>query len=245
MKFNKLFILLFSLCFSQFVFAQKLNPAIESKVTQLLNKMTLEEKVGQMAQVAIDAVGNVDYSTQTYTVDSAKLNDVVVKYKAGSLLNTPPGVLLSPQQWNDVLTDIQNAAKKTRLKIPVLYGLDDNHGVNYASGTTLFPQEIGQAATWNRQLVHDGASITAYESRAVGVPWTFSPVLDLGTNPQWPRIWEDFGEDPYLSAEMGVQFVEGAQDPLDSKEKVAVSLKHYMAYSDPKSGQDRTDAWIP
>lgn len=245
MKSNKIFILLFSLCLSQFVFAQKLNPAIESKVTQLLKKMTLEEKVGQMAQVAIDVIGKVDYSTQTFTVDSAKLNDVVVKYKAGSILNTPPGVLLSPAQWNDVLTDIQNAAKKTRLKIPVLYGLDDNHGVNYASGTTLFPQEIGQAATWNRQLIHDAASITAYESRAVGVPWTFSPVLDLGTNPQWPRIWEDFGEDPYLSAELGVQFVKGAQDPLSSKEKVAVSLKHYMAYSDPKSGQDRTDAWIP
>ncbi len=246
MKFDKLFISLFSLLFLfDLVNAQKLNPAIEAKVTQLLNKMTLAEKVGQMAQVAIDVIGKVDYSTQTFTVDSAKLNDVVVNYKAGSILNTPPGVLLTAQQWNDVMTDIQTAAKKTRLKIPVLYGLDDIHGVNYAAGTTLFPQEIGQAATWNRQLVYDGAVVTAYEGRAVGVPWTFSPVLDLGTNPEWPRIWEDYGEDPYLSAELGVQFVKGAQDPLNSKEKVAVSLKHYMAYSDPKSGQDRTDAWIP
>ena len=223
----------------------QINHSIESKIALLLKQMTLEEKVGQMAQVAIDAIGKVDYSKQTFTVDPDKINDVVVNYKAGSILNTPPGILLSAGQWNQVLNDIQNAAKKTKLKIPVLYGLDDIHGVNYAAGTTLFPQEIGQAATWNRQLVYEGAVITAYESRAVGVPWTFSPVLDLGTNPEWPRIWEDYGEDPFLSAELGVQFVRGIQDPLGSKEKLAVSLKHFMAYSDPKSGHDRTDAWIP
>jgi len=225
--------------------AIKLNPSIESKINVLLKQMTLQEKVGQMAQVAIDVVGKVDYSKQTYTIDADKLNDVIVNYKVGSVLNTPPGVLLTPEQWNQVLSDIQDAAQKTKLKIPVLYGLDDIHGVNYAAGTTLFPQEIGQAATWNRQMVYDGAVITAYESRAVGVPWTFSPVVDLGTNPQWPRIWEDYGEDPYLSGELGVQFVKGIQDPLGSKEKLVVSLKHYMAYSDPKSGHDRTDAWIP
>src|SRR5438067_10168740 len=225
--------------------ATKINAAIEPKIDQLLKQMTLEEKVGQMAQVAIDVIGKVDYSKQTFTIDPDKVNDVVVNYKAGSILNTPPGLLLTAQQWNQVLSDIQSAAQKTRLKIPILYGLDDIHGVNYAAGTTLFPQEIGQAATWNRQLVYDGAVITAYESRAVGVPWTFSPVLDLGTNPEWPRIWEDYGEDPFLSAELGVQFVRGIQDPLGSKEKLAVSLKHFMAYSDPKSGHDRTDAWIP
>lgn len=249
MKSNKQIALLVSLIFVlTHTFGQtagKLNPAIESKVDQLLKQMTLEEKVGQMAQVAIDVVGKVDYSKQTFTIDPDKLNDVVVNYKAGSILNTPPGVLLTAQQWNQVLSDIQNAAQKTKLKIPVLYGLDDIHGVNYAAGTTLFPQEIGQAATWNRQVVYQGAVITAYESRAVGVPWTFSPVVDLGTNPQWPRIWEDYGEDPFLSGELGAQFVKGIQDPLGSKEKLAVSVKHYMAYSDPKSGHDRTDAWIP
>ena len=225
--------------------ASSTNPAIELKITQLMKQMTLEEKVGQMAQVSIDVVGKIDYSKETFTVDPDKLNDVVVNYKVGSLLNTPPGVLLTAQQWNQVMSDIQNAAKETKLKIPVLYGLDDIHGVNYVAGTTLFPQEIGQAATWNRELVYNGAVITAYEGRAAGVPWTFSPVLDLGTNPQWPRIWEDYGEDPYLSAELGVQFVKGVQDPLGSKEKLVVSLKHYMDYSDPKSGQDRTDSWIP
>ena len=220
------------------------NAVIENKINQLLKQMTLEEKVGQMAQVAIDVIGTVNYSSQTFTVVPDKLNDVVVNYKVGSILNSP-GVLLTAENWNNIIADIQNAATKTKLKIPVIYGLDDIHGVNYVAGSTLFPQEIGQAATWNRQLVYEGAVITAYEARAAGAPWTFSPVLDLGTNPQWSRIWEGYGEDPYLAAELGVQFIKGVQDPLGSKEKLVVSLKHFMAYSDPKSGHDRTDAWIP
>lgn len=220
------------------------NAVIENKISQLLKQMTLEEKVGQMAQVAIDVIGTVNYSTQTFTVVPDKLIDVVVNYKVGSILNSP-GVLLTADNWNNIIADIQNAATKTKLKIPVIYGLDVIHGVNYVAGSTLFPQEIGQAATWNRQLVFDAGVISAYEGRAAGVPWTFSPVLDLGTNPQWSRIWEGYGEDPYLAAELGVQFIKGVQDPLGSKEKLVVSLKHFMAYSDPKSGHDRTDAWIP
>ncbi|HEV2833530.1 MAG TPA: glycoside hydrolase family 3 N-terminal domain-containing protein, partial [Hanamia sp.] len=222
--------------------AQAANAATEAKINALIKQMTLEEKVGQMAQVSIESLGKNDGIN--FTFDETKLKDAVINYKVGSLLNSP-GPLLNPQQWNHVIEQIQNAAKETRMKIPVLYGLDDNHGVNYVAGATLFPQEIGQAATWNRELIFNGAVITAYESRAAGVPWTFSPVLDLGTNPQWPRIWEGFGEDPYLISEMGVQFVKGIQNPLGSKEKLAVSIKHYMAYSDPKSGHDRTDAWIP
>src|SRR4029079_14097539 len=245
MKLNKPFACLLSLgLIVNHVVAQtssQLNPSIESRVDKLLKKMTLEEKVGQMAQVSIESLGGSNGQVFTF---SDKMKDAVVNYKLGSILNSP-GPLQSPQDWNRLITEIQDAAKQTRLKIPVLYGLDDIHGVNYASGTTLFPQEIGQAATWNRQLVHDGGVITAYEARAVGVPWTFSPTLDLGTNPQWPRIWEDYGEDPYLSADLGVQFVKGVQDPLGSKEKLAVSLKHFMDYSDPKSGQDRTDSWVP
>jgi beta-glucosidase len=245
MKLKKPFACLLSL---SFVFnygiaqtASQLNPAIESKIDQLLKQMTLEEKVGQMAQVSIESLGSSKGQVFSF---SDKMKDAVVNYKIGSILNTP-GPLQTAQDWNRIITEIQDAAKQTKLKIPVLYGLDDIHGVSYVAGTTLFPQEIGQAATWNRQLVHDGAVITAYEGRAVGVPWTFSPTLDLGTNPQWPRMWEDYGEDPYLSAELGVQFVKGAQEPLGSKEKLAVSLKHFLDYSDPKSGQDRTDSWIP
>jgi len=218
----------------------QIHPSIEAKVDRLLKQMTLEEKVGQMAQVSIESLGGSKNGVFSF---SDKMTEAVVNYKVGSVLNTPG--LQSVQDWNRMIAEIQAQAQKTRLKIPVLYGLDNVHGVNYVNGTTLFPQEIGQAATWNRQLIYDGAVITAYESRAAGVPWTFSPVLDLGTNPQWPRIWEGYGEDPYLISEMGVQFVKGIQDPLGSKEKLAVSLKHYMAYSDPKSGKDRTDAWIP
>lgn len=220
---------------------QTINPLLEKKVDALLKQMTLEEKVGQMAQVSIESVGTLKGEVFSF---SDKMKDAVVNYKLGSILNTP-GALQSPQEWNRIVTEIQNAAKATRLKIPVLYGLDQIHGASYVGGATLFPQEIGQAATWNRKLVYDGAVITAYEARAAGVPWTFSPVLDLGTNPLWPRIWEGYGEDPYLVSEMGVQFVKGIQEPLGSREKLFVSLKHYMAYSDPKSGKDRTDAWIP
>lgn len=245
MKLNKPFACLLCLgLLVNYVIAQtssQVNPAIESKVDKLLKQMTLEEKVGQMAQVSIESLGGSNGQVFTF---SEKMKDAVVNYKLGSILNSP-GPLQTPQDWNRLITEIQDAAKQTKLKIPVLYGLDDIHGVNYAAGSTLFPQEIGQAATWNRQLIHDGAVITAYEARAVGAPWTFSPTLDLGTNPQWARIWEDYGEDPYLSAELGVQFVKGIQDPLGSKEKLVVSLKHFMDYSDPKSGQDRTDSWVP
>jgi beta-glucosidase len=231
-----------SLGLSHSIFAQqKIDPAIESKVDALLKQMTLEEKVGQMAQVSIESLGSSKGQQFSF---SDKMKDAVVNYKIGSVLNTP-GPLQSASDWNRIITELQNAAQQTRLKIPVLYGLDDNHGVNYVAGTTLFPQQIGQAATWNRDLITQAGVITAYEGRAAGVPWTFSPVLDLGTNPLWPRIWEDYGEDPYLSAQLGAAFVHGVQDPLGSKEKLIVSVKHYMAYSDPKSGKDRTDAWIP
>lgn len=220
---------------------QSKNPDIEAKVSALLKQMTLEEKVGQMAQVSIESLGKIRNGNFVFNQDTFK--KAVVRYKIGSILNTPG--LQNAQQWNNIIEKIQNTTKETRLKIPILYGLDDNHGVNYVAGATLFPQEIGQAATWNPQLIFNAGVITAYESRAASVPWTYSPVLDLGTNPEWPRIWEDYGEDPYLSSQMGVAFVHGVQDPIGSKEKLVVSLKHYMAYSDPKSGHDRTDAWIP
>src|ERR1022692_4295 len=220
---------------------QSKDPAIEAKVAVLLKEMTLEEKAGQMAQVSIESLGSIKEGNFVFNEEKSK--DALVNYKVGSVLNTPG--LQNAQQWNTIIEKIQTTALGTKMKIPVLYGLDDNHGVNYVAGATLFPQEIGQAATWNPQLIYDAGVITAYESRAASVPWTFSPVLDLGTNPQWPRIWEDYGEDPYLDGQMGIQFIKGVQDPLGSKDKLAVSVKHYMAYSDPKSGHDRTDAWIP
>lgn len=230
-------LLFFGSAYSQ----QKLNKSIEQKVDALLRQMTLEEKVGQMAQVSIESLG---WAEGRHFSFNEKMKDAVVNYKIGSVLNTP-GPLQSVADWNRLIAEIQDAARQTRLKIPVLYGLDNIHGVNYSSGTTLFPQPIAQAATWNPSLVHEIGVITAYESRAVGAPWTFSPALDLGTNPQWPRMWEGFGEDPYLISQMGNAFIQGVQDPLGSKEKQVVSLKHYLDYSDPKSGHDRTDSWIP
>jgi beta-glucosidase len=223
------------------MFAQNNETAINAEVNAMVKKMTLQEKVGQMAQVSIESLGRIENGD--FVFDKEKIEDALVNYKIGSILNTPG--LQNVNQWNNIIQQIQDLAKETRMKIPVLYGLDDNHGVNYVAGATLFPQEIGQSATWNPKLVYDAGVITAYESRAASVPWTFSPVLDLGTNPQWPRIWEDYGEDPYLDAQMGVAFIKGVQNPLGSPYKLAVSIKHYMAYSDPKSGHDRTDAWIP
>ena len=233
------FIFLFALSVSD-VFAQQ--NKVEAKINALVKQMTLEEKVGQMAQVSVESLGKLEGGN--FVFDEAKLKDAVQNYKIGSILNSP-GEPLTAAQWNAVIEQIQNAAKQTKLKIPVLYGLDDNHGCNYVLDATLFPQQIGQSATWNRQLIFNAGVITAYESRAASVPWTFSPVLDLGTNPQWPRIWEDYGEDPYLDATLGVEFIKGVQNPLGSKDKLAVSIKHYMDYSDPKSGHDRTDSWIP
>ncbi len=222
--------------------AQTNETAIKAKVNSIVKQMTLEEKVGQMAQVSVESLGKVE--GDNFVFDEAKLKDAVENFKIGSILNSP-GIPLTASQWNDVVGQIQKAANETKMKIPVLYGLDDNHGCNYVLGATLFPQEIGQAATWNPGLIHDAGVITAYESRAASVPWTFSPVLDLGVNPQWPRIWEDYGEDPYLTSKMGVAFITGVQNPLGSKDKLAVSIKHYMDYSDPKSGHDRSDSWIP
>ncbi len=222
--------------------AQSNEAVINAKVNALVKRMTLEEKVGQMAQVSLESLGNIE--GDNFVFSQAKLKDAVDTYKIGSILNSP-GEPLKPGQWDAVVEQIQNDAKLTTMRIPLLYGLDDNHGCNYVWGATLFPQEEGQSATWNRQLIFNAGVITAYESRAASVPWTFSPVLDLGTNPQWPRIWEDYGEDPYLDAQMGAEFIKGVQNPLGSKEKLAVSIKHYMDYSDPKSGHDRTDSWIP
>jgi beta-glucosidase len=237
---------LFLFCVTIFTFnnteAQTSEAATNAKVNALVKKMTLEEKVGQMAQVSVESLGKIE--GDHFVFDEAKLKDAVENYKIGSILNSP-GQPLTAAQWNTVVKQIQDAAKQTKMKIPVLYGLDDNHGCNYVLDATLFPQQIGQSATWNRELAFNAGVITAYESRAASVPWTFSPVLDLGTNPQWPRIWEDYGEDPYLDATMGVEFIKGVQNPLGSKDKLVVSIKHYMDYSDPKSGHDRSDSWIP
>ncbi len=214
-----------------------------ARIEALLKKMTLEEKVGQMTQLTIDMVTSGD--DQEVRIDAAKLEKAINKYGVGSILNVN-NQALPIERWHEIITGIQTAALKNRLKIPVIYGVDSIHGANYVQGATLFPQEIGMAATWNPALMKKAAEITAMETRAAGIPWSFSPVLDVGRNPQWARLWETFGEDPYLATVMGTAFVRGLEGTdVSSGKSVAASLKHYVGYSFPLNGRDRTPAWIP
>lgn len=214
------------------------------QIEDLIKRMTLEEKVGQMTQLSIDQV--TSGKDQEIKIDPEKLERVIVKYNVGSILNVSDQAL-TVDHWRELIGQMQEAAtKKTRLGIPMMYGIDSIHGANYVQGATLFPQEIGMAATFNPELMKRSAEIAAIETRAAGIPWSFSPVLDLGRNPLWPRFWETFGEDPYLAKVMGVAFVRGLEGTdVSSSSAVASSLKHYMGYSFPLSGRDRTPAWIP
>jgi beta-glucosidase len=213
------------------------------KIEDLLNRMTLEEKVGQMTQLALAMV--VSGRDQDVKIDPAKLEKAIVKYGVGSILNVSDQAL-TVDKWRELIGQMQDATKKTRLGIPMIYGIDSIHGANYVRGATLFPQEIGMAATFNPELMKRAAEIAAIETRAAAIPWSFSPVLDLGRNPLWPRFWETFGEDPYLAKVMGVAFVRGLEgSDVSADTQVASSLKHYMGYSFPLTGRDRTPAWIP
>lgn len=214
-----------------------------AKIEALLRKMTVEEKVGQMTQLTIDMV--TSGKDQNVRIDAAKLEKAINQYGVGSILNVT-NQALPIERWHEIITGIQQAAQKTRLRIPVIYGIDSIHGANYVQGATLFPQEIGMAATWNPVLMRRGAEITAMETRAAGIPWSFSPVLDVGRQPLWARMWETFGEDSYLAKVMGAAFVRGLQgEDMSGGKQVAASLKHYVGYSFPLNGRDRTPAWIP
>ncbi|MFM7710611.1 MAG: glycoside hydrolase family 3 N-terminal domain-containing protein, partial [Ferruginibacter sp.] len=223
-------------------FAQKKNPAREKRIDRIIQSMTLEEKVGQMSQVTLDVLGK--RTDGGFVFDTAKLREVIRVYKVGSILNTADNTALSVSDWRSLVAIIQQEAAQNRLNIPVIYGFDAIHGANYVAGATLYPQQIGLAATWNPALVQQAARMSAYESRASSVIWNFSPVLDLGINPLWPRQWETFGEDPYLVSKMGAATVKGYQEPLGSPTTVIACLKHFLAYSDPKSGKDRTNVQL-
>jgi beta-glucosidase len=214
------------------------------KIEALIKRMTLEEKVGQMTQLAIGMISKGQ--NQDIQIDPEKLDKAIVRYGVGSILNVSEQAL-TPDKWHDIIRQIQEAAtKKARLSIPVIYGIDSIHGATYIQGATLFPQEIGMAATWNPELMKRGSEIAAMETRAAGIPWSFSPVLDIGRQPLWPRFYETFGEDPYLAKVMGVAFVRGFEGTdVAADDRVASSLKHYMGYSLPLTGRDRTPAWIP
>jgi len=228
---------------------EQFEKTVEDKISLLMANMSLEEKIGQTCQITLeavlktDAVGNI---LEPLQLDEAKLNEAILKYHVGSILNVSSHTL-TLSEWKSIHQTINNFYLKKRAKIPILYGIDAIHGVNYTQGATLFPQEIGLAATWNRETLKNMATITASEMRASGIRWNFSPVLDLGRQPLWSRYFETLGEDPYLASELGKQFIlgyQGNENKID-RTHVVSCLKHFVGYSMPQSGRDRTPAWIP
>lgn len=223
----------------------KSNPKIEAQVEQTLKKLTLEEKIGQMMELVTDLFGANDKNGVFY-IDEHKTDSIFSRYKIGSILNAPNTCAPTAKQWEKYIEQIQKISMK-RIGIPCVFGLDQNHGSTYTQDGTLFPQNINVAATFNREIARHSAEATAYETRAVSVPWTFSPTVDLGRDARWPRIWENFGEDCYLSSEMGKAMVYGFQgeDPNNIDQyHIATSMKHFMGYGVPWTGKDRTPAYI-
>ncbi|WP_017733932.1 glycoside hydrolase family 3 N-terminal domain-containing protein [Nafulsella turpanensis] len=214
-----------------------------SRVDSLLSVMTIEEKVGQMTQVAIDLILEDD---ETTVVDMEKLRTALLEKNVGSILNVK-GHAYTVDQWHEILNAIQEVAtEETRLGIPILYGIDAIHGANYIAGSTLFPHNIGTAASRNLEMARRIAEITAAETRAAGIPWNFDPVLDVGRQPLWPRFEETFGEDVYLVKTMGAATIKGyEQDGLNQDHTVASTMKHFIGYSMPETGKDRTPSYIP
>ncbi len=223
----------------------KSDPKIEAQVEQTLKKLTSEEKIGQMMELVTDLFGANDKNGVFY-IDEHKTDSILSRYKIGSILNAPNTCAPTAKQWEKYIAQIQKISMK-RIGIPCVFGLDQNHGSTYTQGGTLFPQNINVAATFNREIARRSAEATAYETRAVSIPWTYSPTVDLGRDARWPRIWENFGEDCYLSSEMGKEMVYGFQgeDPNNIDQyHIATSMKHFMGYGVPWTGKDRTPAYI-
>ena len=226
--------------------------AIDQKVARLIETMTIEEKAGQMTQVTLDVLTKGDSPMGSYeplSLDDSTMKLAFSQYQIGSVLNTANNRARDTKEWNSLVKAIQDyAISSSKHGIPVIYGVYMIHGASYVADATLFPQQIGMAATWNPELIQKAGEITAYETRAAGIPWTFSPVLDLGIDPRWPRQWETFGEDPLLASIMGKYLIkgyEGENNEVGDPEHIASCLKHYFGYSQPISGKDRTPAWLP
>jgi beta-glucosidase len=244
--FTYIFILSYSTIAQNNFFNNYLN--LENKVDSIIETLTIEEKIGQTCQITLDVIlmkdskGNI---IEPSKIDTIKLNQAIKSYGVGSVLNVGWHTL-NLTEWNHIINNINKPYLNNEVKIPIIYGIDAIHGVNYTVGGTLFPQEIGLAATWNPKLAKQFGEIVAYETRSSGIHWNFSPVLDIGRQPLWSRHFETLGEDPYLASEIGSSIVEGYQGrkKIDSFH-VAACLKHFVGYSNPESGRDRTPAWIP
>ena len=222
------------------------DPVIEAHIQEWLKKMTLEEKIGQMCEITVDVVTDFPGSKDGFKLSEAMLDTVIGKYKVGSILNVPLSVAQKREVWAAAIKQIQEKSMK-EIGIPCIYGVDQIHGTTYTLDGTLFPQGVNMGATFNRSLVRRGAEISAYETKAGCIPWTYAPVVDLGRDPRWSRMWENYGEDCYVNAEMGVEAVKGFQgdDPNHIGEyNVAACMKHYMGYGVPVSGKDRTPSSI-
>jgi beta-glucosidase len=230
------------------VSAQETGKTIGNKVKHLLSQMTLEEKVGQMTQVDIIVIGNLAWGRVGNPIDPAKLQDAILNHHVGSILNTPftpDNRALPIETWRAMMKTIQDVSAKTRLKIPVIYGIDAIHGATYTQNSVLFPQAINMAATFNPELAFKEGEITAREVSASGLQWNFSTVMDIGRQPLWPRLWETFGEDVHLATVMSTAYIKGHQgDDFSAAGKLPTCLKHYVGYSYPLNGKDRTPAWI-
>ena len=244
-------ILLFFLPFLNVLGQSKfaLSDKVEKKIDKLISKMSLEEKVGQTCQITLDAILQTDANNkpiEPYKIDQSKLDEAIGKYKIGSILNVSSHTL-SLKEWDYIHQSVNAPFLTGNSKTPIIYGIDAIHGVNYTKEATLFPQEVGLAATWNKKLAKEFGEITAYETRASGIRWNFSPVLDVARQPLWSRYFETLGEDPYLASEMGREIVLGYQGGEETIgcHHVAACLKHFVGYSMPQSGRDRTPAWIP
>lgn len=218
---------------------------LEAKVEKTLSKMTLDEKIGQMTELSIDVLG--EWKDGEFQLNKEKVYNAIAKYKVGSVLNSPGPVAQTPQKWQEIIGTIQELSMK-EIGIPCIYGLDQNHGTTYTLGGILFPQNINLGASFNPQLAHDAAVVTAYETRAANCPWTYSPTVDMARDPRWSRVWENYGEDCLVNAVMGSAAVRGFQgdDPNHiPADRIATSVKHYMGYSQARTGKDRTPAYIP
>ena len=226
------------------VFAQKK----QIDIAALISKMSIEEKAGEMTQLDLGVIANGDVCnlTQPQSINQAKLKKAIIQYHIGSFLNVGCGSgTISLENWQKIFSAIKAETKNTKLQIPIIFGIDAIHGNNYTIGATLFPQQIAQAATWNPDLVKQGYEVTAYEARATGIPWNFSPVLDLGRQPLWSRFFETFGEDVLLANKMTVAAINGLQgDNQYSPYHVAACMKHFLGYSMSLSGKDRTPIWL-
>ena len=225
--------------------------SIDVKIDSLLAKMTLREKIGQMTQINLTVIAkgsNKWSSNDTMEIDPVKAKKAIMDYKVGSVLNTVNNLAQTPKTWYENISEIQKfAIDSTPIKIPIIYGIDAIHGATYTDGATMFPQQITTAATWNTKNAYNMGAVCAYETRASGIPWNFSPVLDLGLDPRFPRQFETFGEDPLLVTEFGKAMIAGYQGKESNigNEYVAACMKHFTGYQATISGKDRTPAYIP